>query len=169
MAKNLGKELEKILEEDLAVVGAPFAFGADIEGQASRPDSKDIRRGPSFSEFSNSDGEKKEPEDKVLVAVQNCLINGDFEGANKLISAFNSTAENGQFFSQHHMNQLVDFVKKFDKYVKSDLDWNYYKADANNNPIDGAADLKKVKAKEDKVSALINDLWKDFQRQNRNG
>ena len=156
------------INEALAVLGAPFAFGPDIKGQAEGAGPNSIRRGPSASEFSFGDREKKEPQDKVMVAIQNCLINGDFEGANKLIAAFNST-KNGSFFSQHQMNQLVDFLRTFDKYVKSDLDWNYYKASATDNPIDGVAELKKVKARDDKLSALVNDLWKDFKRQNRNG
>lgn len=106
---------------------------------------------PSGLEMQTSD-EAEEPMDKVIVAIQHHFINGDFDKASELIQTYRD-AKGGKFFTWHHMNQLMDWVRNIYKYTNmKDLGRNYYDyAMAKDMEVQGVKDLTKVKVISDEV------------------
>jgi len=106
-------------------------------------------------------GEAEEPMDKVLIAIQHHFINGEFEKASALLNTFRS-AKGGKFFTWHHMNQLMDWVRNIYKYTNMrDLSRNYYDyAMAKDMEVQGVNDLTKVRVRDETVEKFIQDAEK---------
>jgi hypothetical protein len=162
--KKLDKALNEVLEKPIDEMVATMVPGIpeyDIRDEAdARGQYKTKRHPPSGIEYPTSD-EKTEPQDKVLVAIQHHLINGDFDKASELIKNFRG-AKGGKFFTWHHMNQLMDWVRNIYKYTNmKDLSRNYYQHEMTKDmEIQGVKELEKVKVKEETVDKFIADAEK---------
>src|SRR6056297_763871 len=116
--KKLKKALDEVLSQpiDEMEVVSIDAFGA------GSPNTYRGRKSPAYTETPTSD-EQLEPADKIMVALKHHLINGEYDKAREL-------AKNKDIFSQHHMNQLITWVRNFEKYTNmTDLSKNYYNYD----------------------------------------
>lgn len=105
--------------------------------------------------------EAEEPQDKVIVAIQHHFINGDFDKASALLNNFRS-AKGGRFFTYHHMNQLMDWVRNIYKYTNmKEFSRNYYNhALTQDMEIQGMDDLTKLRVKDDVVERFVEDTKK---------
>jgi hypothetical protein len=148
--KKLNKALEEVLEEPLDEMAATtITFDA---GPTDRAHQKHDRKSPAYSDMPTSD-EQLEPADKVMVALKHHLINGDYEKAREL-------AKNKDLFSQHHMNQLINWVRNFEKYTNmTDLSKNYYNYD-DKGKMDNVEQLKSKKVKEERLDRFMKDVEK---------
>jgi len=166
MAKKLNKALGDILEKPIeemtqAPEGMPPMPITDIRDMADMDGQyKDRRWPPSGLQQTQSD-EKEEPMDKVMVAIQHHFINGDFEKASTLLQTFRG-AKGGKFFTWHHMNQLMDWVRNIYKYTNMrDLSRNYYDHQMTKDmEIQGMDDLTKVRVRDDVVEKFVEDAKK---------
>lgn len=136
--ENLGDVLQKGLD-------APFAYQPTYD---VRDDAEALDR-----------EESAEPMEKVLVAVQNFLVNGDYEGASALINQFRYGRKKGTFFSYHHLKQLINWVRHIYKYTNMrDLSFNYYDYSLTKEMgIPEIHDLRKVKVREDHIEKFMKD------------
>lgn len=162
--KVLGSALSKPLSETTIPIGADgyAQYQYDVRDEAGATDKHD-RLSPSFSDMATSD-EQQEPMDKIMVAIQHHLINGDYEAASDLVQRYRTGRKKGSFFSAHHMNQLIDWVRNIHKYTNmTDLNQNYYNNQIKQE-IEGAKDLKRVKVKDDLVDKLMGDVEKTLRR-----
>lgn len=152
MAKKLDKALTSVLSTQMPTT--------DIRDEAAMGSKQHPKRQPSgvpFEQFK----EKEEPMDKVMVAIQHHFINGDFDKASELFNKFRS-AKRGQFFTWHHLNQLMDWIRNIYKYTNmSDLSRNYYQHEmAKDVEIQGVKDLTKVKVGEETINKFVKDAEK---------
>lgn len=163
----LGDVLKKPIEEEKgkapAMPPAPLMGmpGYDIRQEAdNRGQYHDRRYPPNGMPYMTSD-EKEEPQDKVLVAIQHHMINGDFEKASQLMQTFRG-AKGGKFFTWHHMNQLMDWIRNIYKYTNmKELSRNYYNHEmARDMEIQGMDDLTKVRVRDDIVEKFVDDAKK---------
>lgn len=149
--KKLDKALVEVLEEpidEMAVVNIG-AFGA---GTPNTDGDKYNRKSPAYTEMPTS-GEQLEPADKIMVALKHHLINGDYDKAREL-------AKNNDIFSQHHMNQLVNWVRNIEKYTNmTDLSKNYYNYD-DKGRMDDLEQLRSKKVKDERVDKFMKDVEK---------
>lgn len=160
--KVLGDVLSSPIDEATVTVGVEGVPQYDVEQEAESK-SKHDRLSPAYNQMPTSD-EQEEPMDKIMVAIQHHLINGDYESASQLVQKFRSGRKKGSFFSAHHMNQLIDWVRNIHKYTNmTDLSKNYYNNQIKQE-IEGASDLKRVKVKDDVVDKLMADVEKTLRR-----
>lgn len=164
--KKLNEVLDDVLDspidEATIAVGVEGIPQYDVEHEAEMT-SKHNRLSPAYSFMPTSD-EQEEPMDKIMVAIQHHLINGDYEAASNLVQKYRTGRKKGTFFSAHHMNQLIDWVRNIHKYTNmTDLNQNYYNNQLKQE-IEGAKDLKRVKVKEDIVDKFMADLEKTLRR-----
>jgi len=122
------------------------------------------RLAPSFSHMDDLNPDE-EPADKALIAIQHCFINGDFEKASEILQTLRGMKQGG-FFSWHHMNQLMDWVRNIYKYTNmKDLGKNYYEYEqAKEVEMAGVSDLRKVEVKEAVVDKFMKDAEKVLKR-----
>jgi hypothetical protein len=165
MARKLDKALDEILEKPIEeqhgmIPAAIPPYSSDIRDEAEGESKYKTRRFSSGIEMQQSD-EAEEPMDKVLIAIQHHFINGDFEKASMLLNTFRG-AKRGKFFTWHHMNQLMDWVRNIYKYTNmKDLSRNYYEHEMTKDmQIQGVSDLTKVRVKEETVEKFIKDAEK---------
>lgn len=164
--KKLNEVLDDVLDspvdEATIAVGVEGVPQYDVEQEAEMR-SKHDRLSPAYSFMPTSD-EQEEPMDKIMVAIQHHLINGDYEAASDLVQKYRTGRKKGTFFSAHHMNQLIDWVRNIHKYTNTtDLNQNYYNNQLKQE-IEGAKDLKRIKVKEDLVDKLMTDVEKTLRR-----
>lgn len=163
MAEKLDKVLNEVLAEQTSRLPSPGAFvmdiAPDVRDRAEVNQTKE-RLFPSFSHVPNMDADA-EPADKVLIQIQHHFINGEFDKANELIRTFQNMRE-GTFFSWHHMNQLIDWVRNIYKYTNmKDISKNYYDYEmAKDVEIAGVNDLRKVSVKEATIDKFIKEAEK---------
>jgi len=159
MAKKLNKALGDILNEKSSITTGMAQYDVRDEAEA-RGQYKDKRWPPSGLQMQVSD-EAEEPMDKVVVAIQHHFINGDFDKANALIQTFRGE-KGGKFFTWHHMNQLMDWVRNIYKYTNmKDLSRNYYKHEMTKDmEIQGINDLTKVRVRDGVVEKFVEDTKK---------
>lgn len=141
--KNLGNVLQRGLQ-------TPFAYEPPY----------DVRDDAENRE------ESAEPIEKVLVFIQNLLINGEYEAASALISQLRYGRKKGTFFSYHHLNQLVNWVRNIYKYTNmKDINFNYYDHNLTKEMgIPEMGDLKKVKVKEEHIEKFMKDAKKVLEK-----
>ena len=163
MARKLDKALDEVLKEQM-VPPAILPFNPDIRDEADNQPQYHARRFNSGIEMTQSD-EAAEPMDKVLIAIQHHFINGDFEKASELLNTFRG-AKKGRFFTWHHMNQLMDWVRNIYKYTNMrDLSRNYYDYEmAKDMEVQGVKDLAKVRVKDETIEKFIQDAEKVLKR-----
>lgn len=106
-----------------------------------------------------------EPMDKIAVQIEHMFINGDFDGASKLIKKYSFSTKRGDpRFSWYHLNLLMDWVRNIYKYTNmSDLSKNYYDEQMKKE-IEGISDLKKAAVKEETIDKFINDVKKVLEK-----
>jgi hypothetical protein len=166
MTKKLDKALDEALTEqkEKGREAMPAAFVADIPIYDVRDDAKmsqdKVRLQPAFSSGDTLDPDE-EPADKALIQIQHYFMNGEFEKASQLLQTLRGM-KRGTFFSWHHMNQLIDWVRNVYKYTNmKDLSKNYYDYEmAKDMEIAGATDLKKIGVKEAVVEKFIKEAEK---------
>lgn len=161
MAKKLNKALGDVLKKSVISEESSTTSQYDVRGEAEvRSQYKDKRWPPSGLQMQVSD-EAEEPMDKVVVAIQHHFINGEFDKANALIQTFRGE-KGGKFFTWHHMNQLMDWVRNIYKYTNmKDLSRNYYKHEmAKDMEIQGIDDLTKVRVRDNVVEKFVEDTKK---------
>lgn len=167
----MSKKLDKVLDNVLAEAeGAPAPVDAmmDLPPRDIRDDAKfnqnKERLSPAFSHMDNLDPDE-EPADKVLVQIQHHFINGEFEKAAMLLQTFRGMKQ-GSFFSWHHMNQLMDWVRNIYKYTNMrDLGKNYYDHEMTKDmEIAGVTDLKKVAVNDAVIDKFVKEAEKVLKR-----
>jgi hypothetical protein len=160
MAKNLDKALTDILDEpiDESIAVGYSMQDTDIRDEAEARDKHD-RLAPAYTHMPTSD-EQQEPMDKIVVAVQNHLINGDYDKATDLIHQCRTGRRKGEFFSQHHMNQLINWVRNIEKFTNmKDLSKIYYNYD-DKGRMDDIETLKSKRVKEETLEKFMKDVEK---------
>lgn len=172
--KKLNKALKDVLNKPVdeatieitgtgATAGVPeTSYDYSVSDEASST-SRYHRRSPAFNEYPDYD-EQLEPMDKIMVAIQHHLINGDYDKASELVKQYRGSGKEGEFFSAHHMNQLIDWVRNIYKYTNmTDLNKNYYNYDSKGR-MDNANELKKTSIKDEKVDQFMKDVEKVLRR-----
>jgi hypothetical protein len=162
MARKLNKALEEVLSEQ--AMPAVLPYNQDMRDEAESLPKYHTRRFSSGIEMTQSD-EAEEPMDKVLIAIQHHFINGNFEKASELLNTFRG-AKRGKFFTWHHMNQLMDWIRNIYKYTNmKDLSRNYYEHEmAKDMEIQGVKDLTKVRVKDETIEKFMQDAEKVLKR-----
>jgi len=159
--KKLDKALGDVLQEQYDMPTPDSMLPPEYDVRAEAEIQKyHLRRFASGISMDQS-GEAEEPEEKILIAIQHHFINGDFQKANDLIQNFRSLKGN-KFFTWHHMNQLLDWVRNVYKYTNmKDLSRNYYQHEMTKDmEIQGVSDLAKVKVRDEIVEKFIKDAEK---------
>lgn len=156
--RALNNILEEQLEENIAMPGITYEY--DIRDDAEAGSQYKDRRYPSGIEMPQP-GEPDEDMDKVVVAIQHHFINGDFDKASELMTTFRG-AKRGQFFTWHHMSQLMDWVRNIYKYTNmKDLSRNYYEHEMTKDmKIQGVKELNKVKVREETIKKFVEEAEK---------
>jgi len=168
MAKKLNKALGDILEKPVINEEGPIDLGVrqyDVRDEAEAREKYHTKRHPPSGLEMRVSDEAEEPMDKVIVAIQHHFINGEFDKANTLIQTFRG-AKGGKFFTWHHMNQLMDWVRNIYKYTNmKDLSRNYYQHEMTKDmEIQGVDDLTKVRVRDDVVEKFVEDTKKVLNR-----
>jgi len=167
MAKKLNKALGDILEkpiinEEDSIVDKVSGMGQyDVRDEAEARGKYHIKRHPPSGIPFEQPDEAEEPMDKVIIAIQHHFINGEFDKANALIQTFRGE-KGGKFFTWHHMNQLMDWVRNIYRYTNmKDLSRNYYQHEMTKDmEIQGIDDLTKVRVRDGIVEKFVADTKK---------
>lgn len=148
----MGKKLDKALNNILSAKLEENIAGVPVAMNDYRYDIRDDAAGRS-QEYS-------EPEDKIIIAIQNLLVNGEYEAASALIQSSNFSGPKGGGISWYHMEKLVDWVRSIYKYTDTrDLSKSYYDYQMKQE-IDGAQDLRKTGVSEKTVERFVKEVEK---------